>query len=513
MKRYSMFMLILLAVVIGAPSAVWAATNETVSVQAKQKDNPQQNPADVEGHFQSTPTADKDEIHVTNGNVTGEGAGVYNDPVNDSALLTITQDSGPVKVDVEGRDGIGAMYWVTVVPGGGGGEKTILWADVEDIRVGALTLTDRRTQYSKQDATDSPGDAPIIYCTGPLPDGTGQIKIDLDADGGSYDWYISGTAHSGTLSGPYWVNVDGLEPGNYSVVVTNSNDSFNRTIDFAVIEYGEYSPSYTEWPSEEIPVSMSDGTEIESHGGDLLSIQVSAPKDGSEGASNPYEYGTNYEIVIDQDTGQATIYLDYAGVFMVQLRRGSSMSSSVTSYSSFAYQSGCNNPLDPSDWPIVLILAPHWDYNLSKTNKDVGMPLGQNSYAWVGSPKAQFSSWHQAGDANSVASLVSAKYAANGNNKIDLTIDAHGSPGTVSGDYVLTKNNVAVFGASIQGKVKRIRFYSCKTARNADGITLLQNLSNAASVNPGDVKSSAYKGTVYWGLTWSAGSWGSKEEK
>jgi len=74
------------------------ATNQTISVTAKEQDNPQGDPDDVEGHFTNSPNEDKDEIHVTNEDIKGKSAGVYNDPVNDGALLTIVQEEDPVKV-------------------------------------------------------------------------------------------------------------------------------------------------------------------------------------------------------------------------------------------------------------------------------------------------------------------------------------------------------------------------------------------------------------------------------
>lgn len=248
MKRYLVFMSILVIVVTGASVAIWAATNETVSVQAKQKDNPQQNPSDVEGRFQQNPTGDKDEIHVTNDNAKGEGAGVYNDPVNDGALLTIAQESGPVKVDVEGREGIGAMYWVTVIPGGGGGtggggEKVILWADVEDLKApGALVLKDKLTEETATDRTDEPSDAPMLYC--PIADdGKSDVEFWLvtqPEENRTYEWSISqgGTAvASGYLNrdNSYKVSKDDLPVGLYSLDVTLNGDN-PRKINFAVFQ-------------------------------------------------------------------------------------------------------------------------------------------------------------------------------------------------------------------------------------------------------------------------------------
>ncbi|MFP4026939.1 MAG: hypothetical protein ACLFWL_04040, partial [Candidatus Brocadiia bacterium] len=141
MRKGWLIVLILLIAGIAAPAR---ATNETIHVQARQKDNPQEEAADIEGHFSIEPTGENDEIHVTNPDVKGKAAGVYDDPVNDGALLVITRTEDPVKVEVEGREGIGALYWVSVVPGGGeggggGAAPTVLWADVKDM-VGEGTL-------------------------------------------------------------------------------------------------------------------------------------------------------------------------------------------------------------------------------------------------------------------------------------------------------------------------------------------------------------------------------------
>ncbi|MBS3764170.1 MAG: hypothetical protein KGZ25_12800, partial [Planctomycetes bacterium] len=157
MRKGWLIVLILLIAGIAAPAR---ATNETIQVQARGKDNPQEEAADVEGHFSCEPTGEKDEIHVTNQDVQGKGAGVYDDPVNDGALLVITRREDPVKVEVEGREGIGALYWVSVVPGGGeggggGAAPTVLWADVKDMEEpGSLVLRDDNTGRGVSDSED-----------------------------------------------------------------------------------------------------------------------------------------------------------------------------------------------------------------------------------------------------------------------------------------------------------------------------------------------------------------------
>jgi len=233
---------VLVLAVIGIAGPAWA-TNQTISVTAKEQDNPQGDPDDVEGHFTNSPNEDKDEIHVTNEDIKGKSAGVYNDPVNDGALLTIVQEEDPVKVDVEGREGIGAMYYVTVVPtgGGGGGGETILWADVEDMKQpGSLVLKDLNSSRSKSDLTDSDDNTPVLYCK-TASDEKGDVQFWLNTDSGTYDWVVkqgTTTIASGTLNeGNDWTaSQSNLDPDFYKVELTKQGDqNFKRRIDFVVV--------------------------------------------------------------------------------------------------------------------------------------------------------------------------------------------------------------------------------------------------------------------------------------
>lgn len=219
-----------------------ADVNQTVGVHAKGQDNPQANASDLEGNFTNAPNANKDEIHVLNNNIKGEGAGVYNDPVHDGALLTITQDSGPVKVEVEGREGIGAIYWVSVKATdnggvGGGGGNALLWADVKDVATaGALVLKDTNGGKGTSDATDTDSDTPTLTCE-LAPDGKGDVEFWLEAGAGTYDWQIiqGGSALvSGTLAATsYRATASDLDPGEYTLSVTKAGDAaFKRKINF-----------------------------------------------------------------------------------------------------------------------------------------------------------------------------------------------------------------------------------------------------------------------------------------
>lgn len=226
---------------------VSAAVNETLSVQAQGQDNPQANASDLEGNFTNAPNADKDEIHVVNDNIKGESAGVYNDPVHDGALLTITQDTGPVKVEVEGREGIGAIYWVSVKStdnggaGGGGGGEALLWADVKDTKTpGALILKDKIGGKGESDKTDSDDNTSTVNCKVKSENGRGQVQFWLEATSGTYDWTMvqgSTAVSSGTLSSTngYSASADDVQPGVYSLIVTKQGDgNFRRKINLNI---------------------------------------------------------------------------------------------------------------------------------------------------------------------------------------------------------------------------------------------------------------------------------------
>ncbi|MBS3764172.1 MAG: hypothetical protein KGZ25_12810 [Planctomycetes bacterium] len=247
MRKEWIIALILLIAGIAAPAR---ATNETIQVQARGKDNPQEEAADVEGHFSKEPTGDKDEIHVTNPDVKGKAADVYDDPLNDGALLVITRREDPVKVEVEGREGIGALYWVSVVPGGGeggggGAAPTVLWADVKDMEEpGSLVLRDDNTgrgvsdsdNISEDEDGDPDTDLPSLHCS-LAEDDRGDVSFRLNVQSGTYDWSAT-SGHSGTWTGPpYLTSLSDLNPGVYTVTVTKDGEpDFERKIKFAVLE-------------------------------------------------------------------------------------------------------------------------------------------------------------------------------------------------------------------------------------------------------------------------------------
>lgn len=478
-------------------------------------------PYDIDANFTKPKGELPDLIEVQNTNVEGLSKGVYCDPIDDNARLSwvvkVPAAGQKVQVKVEGREGIGAIYWVTVTPTGGGGgqggQRTILWGDVQDMnRPGALVLKDTNTGAGKSDTTDSTTDTPTLYCTGPLPAGTGTVEIRLNAESGTYDWEIQGSSYSGVFDGTYVTTQPGIAPGTYTLVVTSRNDpTFCRAINFCVIEYGQYLPA--SYPEEEIDVTeVTEDTTLyyEVPGeGEIRSITVSAPVDGDEGATNPYEYGDNYTITIDPEYGTATVSLSLPGVYMLRIVRDDG-DGLIETYHTLAYSS--ESGIAPvSEWPVVLIVTPHWNYNLVFDKAgDAYLTNGWNSITL--NPKAKYDRWFGPA-ATSVESLVQAKYAALGNKAFDLAIVTHGVPASVEGDVWLNKNNVvAVLGNKITGKVKRIRFYSCRAGKLPDGGTLLQNLKNAANAT----QTSSYISYTWnstWPHFWSAGKWGDKTVK
>jgi hypothetical protein len=111
----------------------------------------------------------------------------------------------------------------------------------------------------------------------------------------------------------------------------------------------------------------------------------------------------------------------------------------------------------------------------------------------------------------SVEKLVAAKYAALGSTKFDLTVLDHGDPGTVyseSGGTIVANNVAAKLGNVVNGKVKRIRFYSCRTGLNA--AQFLQNLRASSGATEVNAYESYVLVTKLWPHSWMAGKWGNK---
>jgi hypothetical protein len=532
MKRFGIFAIMGVIVVGAAYHSVWA---ETVTVQAKDKDNPQQNASDIEGHFTQAPTSYADEIDVTNQDMTASGAGVYNDPVNDGAILAIIQLSNPAKVSVEGREGLGAIYWVTMGGGTASGPGN-LWADVQDVKtIGALTLTDPRTSATKSDSTDTTSDTPTLYCAAPIPAlSVASVNFTLDTQSGEYNWQITDSNSTligfGTLTSPSYMGaLSGLQPGSYTLAVTcSSKPAFNRTINCCVVETGQdvlntglYPVSgYPQDPVNTIQASDTNTFSF-SDQGQLVSITVSAPLDGeltdpdenTEGETNPYGYNNNYSIAIDPNSGTATVTLGYAGVYMLKTVRTVGGVAQPAVYQLLEYS---DDGTFAGEWggaklPIVIIVTPHWDYNLVY---QFNIPLFVDAFNSITvHPRDYFTAWNAA--ATSVQVLAIAELGVL-KKKYDLAIVASGNKpifggATLAGGVSITSTNVAnVLGTPIANTVNRIRFYACHSGDLPDGPAFLTALKQSANAT----SASGYideVGVLPWPYLWIAGNWGTKQ--
>jgi archaellum component FlaG (FlaF/FlaG flagellin family) len=224
--------------------------NETVYVPAGELSD-----SGAEGFFRTPPNGQTDLIHVENPCVKGLDAGPYKDPIDDCADVRLTHP-GSVVAEVEGRLGVGAMYWVTVITvpckGGGSGaakEPEVLRADVKDTDVThVLTLRDQNSNREASDETD-PVENPIqvVYCSPNPTTQKGDIEFLLSVKAGCHVWAINRltpadtpfTAMEGFLtSDNNWTEKkEGFDPGRYRLEVKRTctgQTEFARTIDFVV---------------------------------------------------------------------------------------------------------------------------------------------------------------------------------------------------------------------------------------------------------------------------------------
>jgi hypothetical protein len=253
----------------------------------------------VDGYFRTVPNGNVDHIHVEVENrcLKGINAGPYKDPIDDCADVYLKTREPPV-AEVEGRLGVGAMYWVDVITvackgggkgsgkkGGGKGtgiakEPEILRADVEDLDIDrVLRLWDENSCRHASDETDTVDPVPIVYCSARRPavkegdeNGTpedapgpkGKVRFQLSGTGGEPEWVWkitnkrTHTAVSGILleHKNYEESVGSLPPDRYRLEVSctcEGQKNFNRTIDFTVFSFkikyphGDPSKSATDW--------------------------------------------------------------------------------------------------------------------------------------------------------------------------------------------------------------------------------------------------------------------------
>ncbi len=210
--------------------------------------------------FEKSPTGEKDRIVVDTDDVKFEVE--YVDAGEDcpyvgthlfTPYISISDTMGGLKVtvDVEGRKGIGAVYWVRVRPigagtgNGGPSDPYYLWADVLDEQTPksqTLVLEDKIADpHHRSVVFDAgAGASGILYCM-PDPDANneGKVKFKLhDVEAGtSYNWEVPGVQNgNGTLTDQnnYQVLLSGIDLGSYTLTVTDDN-SFERKINFVVV--------------------------------------------------------------------------------------------------------------------------------------------------------------------------------------------------------------------------------------------------------------------------------------
>ena len=243
----SSMMLACLSVGILAEEVTYNDTAKPTADEANNKNHQQGTAYDIDASFTKVKSALPDMIEVQNSNVAGDSKGVYLDPLDDNAVLTwINQKpaaGAKVQVKVEGRENIGAIYWVAVSPTGGSGPpgvKTLLWADVKDM-TGAGTLILKDTNSGKAVGDDAAGDPapPDTLGCDIAADEKGDITFSLNVTTGSYTWTIAPDVpgdNTGTWTQtPYEKTVNNIVPGEYTLTVTGAG-GFERKIKFVVVK-------------------------------------------------------------------------------------------------------------------------------------------------------------------------------------------------------------------------------------------------------------------------------------
>lgn len=248
-----MWMLVLTVITMVWPvirSAVGETINDKVEVEAKE-DMPAPSDIPLGDLFRKVPTGDKDRIEVTNEGALFVEAGTYGtnpgDPYNDGADFYPYQESGPVKVDLEGREGIGGVYIVTVVivgEGEGDEEPPLHWAAAGDMAGGTLTLTDLIEPTSQtQVSLDSSDVGQSFFCkTDENNKGKIVFNMQLEYDVAAqtvfgWKWEVSpGYPQEQWDENPLlWEKtLTDIEPGEYVLKVTGYDDNYELEIPFVV---------------------------------------------------------------------------------------------------------------------------------------------------------------------------------------------------------------------------------------------------------------------------------------
>lgn len=315
-------MMTALIVICFAAMAVCAQEyNETVYPEA---DNVENNP-DPAKAFEGPVNELPDLIQVqSNRPVDGDSKGCWPDPIADNApmywVVQYPTNGGDVKVRVEGRENVGAVFYVSVVPtadangNNGTAADTVEWADVQDwTESDGLILHDKKSDcHVKDPDNDSPPPPPERLNCVAYDDGYGQVRFSLGADTGAYRWEIWELSSDGveeTLiahadwpeadESPYTTDRGNLAPDIYRLKVQKENDNnFSRMIDFTVSRV-EFVPAVTgvaEIP--DVPQNAVLPTSL-SGAGVANKVKMKLQVTGPDGA---YDFE-----LISEDTSKATI--------------------------------------------------------------------------------------------------------------------------------------------------------------------------------------------------------------
>lgn len=109
------------------------------------------------------------------------------------------------------------------------------------------------------------------------------------------------------------------------------------------------------------------------------------------------------------------------------------------------------------------------------------IPCGTPKIVLVSSTLGFPHSWGSAGvivtGIDDARAAIAAAYEANDNTPIDVSIDAHGSPGNIElGNDRIDGDNAAAFAASIDGMVSNLTVFACSVADGAEGEALMCTL-------------------------------------
>lgn len=220
---------VLALLALDLPTCYSQTYNQTVTVYARPGTLNRNGPPDqIDACFMKGPVSSlPDLIYIMNSGAKYVSCGVYKDPVDDGAKLTPSLSyTGYVQVTVEGRGGIGSVYWVQVSAGGGDGyiygNGAALIANIQDVGgPDTLVLQDNNTGYAVYDHTGK--NPPRLY-----PQAKNNVWATVNSWmipsswGASYEYAIKqGTAviQQGTMfaiqNPPYKIPNIGLGAGTY----------------------------------------------------------------------------------------------------------------------------------------------------------------------------------------------------------------------------------------------------------------------------------------------------------